>query len=62
MVAGGHFPSDVLWAGGIIYFAALLLAAPFRFGREKASDVRDAACVVAPPCHSRRLESPSAAP
>jgi len=36
VVAGGHFPSDVLWAGGIIYFTALALAAPFRFGREKA--------------------------
>ena len=35
MVAGCHFPSDVLWAGGIIYFTALALAAPFRFGREK---------------------------
>ena len=34
MVAGGHFPSDVLWAGGIVYFTALALAAPFRFGRE----------------------------
>jgi len=34
MVAGGHFPSDVLWAGGIVYFTALALAVPFRFGRE----------------------------
>ena len=34
MVAGGHFPSDVLWAGGIVYFTALALAAPFRFGQE----------------------------
>ena len=32
VVAGGHFPSDVLWAGGLIYFTALLIAAPFRFG------------------------------
>ncbi len=32
IVAGCHFPSDVLWAGGVIYFTALLLAAPFRFG------------------------------
>ncbi len=36
VVAGSHFPSDVLWSGGIIYFTALLLAAPFRFGRERA--------------------------
>jgi membrane-associated phospholipid phosphatase len=36
VVAGCHFPSDVLWAGGIIYFTALVLAAPFRFGRERA--------------------------
>jgi lipid A 4'-phosphatase len=32
MVAGGHFPSDVVWAGGIVYFTALAIAAPFRFG------------------------------
>jgi lipid A 4'-phosphatase len=32
VVAGCHFPSDVLWAGGIVYFTALALAAPFRFG------------------------------
>jgi lipid A 4'-phosphatase len=35
VVAGGHFPSDVLWAGGIVYFTALLLAAPFHFGRDR---------------------------
>jgi lipid A 4'-phosphatase len=34
MVAGGHFPSDVVWAGGFIYFVALAIAAPLRFGRE----------------------------
>jgi lipid A 4'-phosphatase len=34
VVAGGHFPSDVVWAGGIVYFTALLIAAPFRFGDE----------------------------
>jgi membrane-associated phospholipid phosphatase len=33
MVAGGHFPSDVLWSAGVIYFTGLVLAAPFRFGR-----------------------------
>jgi membrane-associated PAP2 superfamily phosphatase len=37
IVAGGHFPSDVLWAGGIVYFTALALAAPFRFGRSKTT-------------------------
>ena len=37
MVAGGHFPSDILWAGGIVYFTALALAAPFRFGRVVSS-------------------------
>ena len=36
MVAGGHFPSDVLWAGGIVYFTALALAVPFHFDREKS--------------------------
>ena len=36
VVAGGHFPSDVLWAGGIVYFTALALAAPFRFCRARA--------------------------
>ncbi len=34
VVAGGHFPSDVLWAGGLIYFTALAIAAPFQFGRQ----------------------------
>jgi len=34
VVAGGHFPSDILWSGGIVYFTALVLAAPFRFGKE----------------------------
>ncbi len=32
MAAGCHFPSDVLWSGGIVYYAGLALAAPFRFG------------------------------
>jgi lipid A 4'-phosphatase len=35
IVAGAHFPSDVLWSGGIVYFTALALAAPFYFGRER---------------------------
>jgi membrane-associated PAP2 superfamily phosphatase len=35
MVAGGHFPSDVLWSGGIIYFTGLVLAVPFRFGERQ---------------------------
>ena len=43
IVAGCHFPSDVLWSGGIIYFTALALAAPFRFGREKVA-CADAHC------------------
>jgi membrane-associated PAP2 superfamily phosphatase len=33
IAAGGHYASDVLWAGGIVYFTALLLAAIFRFNR-----------------------------
>jgi membrane-associated PAP2 superfamily phosphatase len=33
IVAGGHFPSDVLWTGGIIYFTGLTLAAAFGFNR-----------------------------
>jgi lipid A 4'-phosphatase len=37
VVAGGHFPSDVLWAGGVVYFTALAIAAPFRFGQERCS-------------------------
>jgi lipid A 4'-phosphatase len=32
VVGGGHFPSDVVWAGGFVYFAGLALAWPFRFG------------------------------
>jgi lipid A 4'-phosphatase len=31
MAAGGHFASDVLWAGAFVYFTGLLLAAIFRF-------------------------------
>jgi lipid A 4'-phosphatase len=57
MVAGGHFPSDVLWAGGIIYFAALLLAAPFRFGRNGSGELREATPVAEPSRCARRLES-----
>jgi membrane-associated phospholipid phosphatase len=33
IVAGGHFPSDVLWAGGFVYFTAMLVALPFKFGQ-----------------------------
>jgi membrane-associated PAP2 superfamily phosphatase len=33
VVAGGHFPSDVVWAGGLVYFTALALAVPFKFGQ-----------------------------
>jgi membrane-associated PAP2 superfamily phosphatase len=36
IVAGDHFPSDILWSGGIVYYSALVLAAPFHFGREKS--------------------------
>jgi lipid A 4'-phosphatase len=39
IVAGAHFPSDVLWAGGIVYFTALIIAAPFHFG-EMGEDAR----------------------
>jgi lipid A 4'-phosphatase len=31
MAAGAHFASDVIWAGGFVYFTGLLLAACFRF-------------------------------
>ncbi len=34
MVAGDHFPSDVLWSAGVVYFTGLVLAAGFRFGRD----------------------------
>jgi membrane-associated PAP2 superfamily phosphatase len=34
IVAGGHFPSDVLWAGGFVYFTAMLVSLPFKFGQE----------------------------
>jgi lipid A 4'-phosphatase len=37
MVAGRHFPSDVLWAGAIVYFTGLALAACFRFGTSAAN-------------------------
>lgn len=31
MVQGGHFPSDVVWAGGFTYFTGLILSCFFRF-------------------------------
>jgi lipid A 4'-phosphatase len=31
MAAGAHFASDVLWAGGFVYFTGLALAGVFRF-------------------------------
>ena len=37
IVAGSHFPSDVLWSGGFLYFTALVIAAPFRFGRDEVA-------------------------
>ncbi len=39
VVTGGHFPSDILWAGGIVYFTALIVATPFRFGLSPTRDV-----------------------
>jgi lipid A 4'-phosphatase len=37
IVAGGHFPTDVIWAGAIVYFSGLILAAPFKFGKPPPS-------------------------
>lgn len=37
MAAGGHFASDVIWAGGFVYLTGLLLAGIFRFGDRKRS-------------------------
>jgi membrane-associated PAP2 superfamily phosphatase len=31
MAAGAHFASDVIWAGGFVYFTGLILAGIFRF-------------------------------
>jgi lipid A 4'-phosphatase len=31
MVQGGHFPSDVVWAGGVTYFTGLILSCFFKF-------------------------------
>ncbi len=33
IVAGGHFASDVLWSAAVVYFTALVVAAPFGFGQ-----------------------------
>jgi membrane-associated PAP2 superfamily phosphatase len=33
MAAGAHFASDIVWAGGFVYFTGLIVAAPFRFSR-----------------------------
>jgi len=34
MVQGGHFPSDVFWAGGFTYLTALFLSPFFRFDKD----------------------------
>jgi lipid A 4'-phosphatase len=34
MVQGGHFPSDVLWAGGFTYLTGLVLSLLFRFNKD----------------------------
>lgn len=36
MAAGCHFPSDVLWSAGVVYFTGLTLAVPFRFGDSRS--------------------------
>ena len=44
MAQGGHFPSDVVWAGGFTYLAGLVLACFFRFdngaARKKADGLK----------------------
>ena len=35
IVEGSHFASDVLWAGGFVYFTGLALSAIFRFNRDE---------------------------
>jgi membrane-associated PAP2 superfamily phosphatase len=36
IVEGSHFASDVLWAGGFVYFTGLVLSALFRFNTEES--------------------------
>jgi len=36
MVQGAHFPSDVVWSGGVTYLTGLVLACFFRFDRGTA--------------------------
>ena len=36
VLQGGHWPSDVLWAAGIVYFTGYLLSGAFDFRRGKA--------------------------
>lgn len=47
VVAGGHFPSDVIWAGGFVYFSALALASLFRFGKND-NETSSGNCVMSP--------------
>jgi membrane-associated PAP2 superfamily phosphatase len=44
VVAGGHFPSDVVWAGGFVYFVGLIVAAPFKFSRAGPSFAEPPGC------------------
>jgi membrane-associated PAP2 superfamily phosphatase len=36
MAAGAHFASDIIWAGGFVYFTGLILAVIFRFSTRGA--------------------------
>ena len=38
MIQGAHFPSDVLWAAGIVYFTGLFLACLFGFYRRSTRE------------------------
>jgi len=41
MVQGGHFPSDVLWAGGIVYLVGLSLYYLLRLDLEDSPDAKE---------------------
>ena len=38
MAVGCHFPSDILWSGGLVYYAGLALAVPFKFGKDETQE------------------------
>lgn len=54
IIQGGHFLSDILWAGGLVYMVGAALAHLLRIEKEDAQDAQltaEAAPITRPPAH-----------